>query len=171
MRGSLYLYLWKVVFRAYSISVFLLFLLMMVESESSRCVSGWCAPQAQEDRREEGARLLQRQQEEAATQEEKVERLQELIHTTRLTTAATTAKVATYSTYRVSIPLFPPHCNDIWSNANSQYIPSWVRGILSPKGITYSFREGAEQGIFRAKVCSIQRQIFFLLGQNLFITI
>ncbi|XP_071541775.1 uncharacterized protein [Panulirus ornatus] len=55
---------------------------------------------AQEERREEGARLLQRQQEEAGIQEEKVQRLQELIHVTRRATASTTAKVATYSTYR-----------------------------------------------------------------------
>ncbi|KAK3874169.1 hypothetical protein Pcinc_020878 [Petrolisthes cinctipes] len=55
---------------------------------------------AQEERKEEGEKLLQREREESAGLEEEVDRLQNLIHSTRSSTAATTAKVATYSTYR-----------------------------------------------------------------------
>nr|XP_045591887.1 uncharacterized protein LOC123753936 [Procambarus clarkii] len=56
--------------------------------------------QAQEERREEGVRLLRRQQEEESSQEDEVQRLQKLIQTAHKTTAATTAKVTTYSTYK-----------------------------------------------------------------------
>ncbi|KAK7080477.1 hypothetical protein SK128_005730 [Halocaridina rubra] len=55
---------------------------------------------AQENRREEGAAIQERQKLESDALEEHIQRLQEKIHKTRSATAATAEKVQTYSTYR-----------------------------------------------------------------------